>query len=109
MPDLMRQCHVHVCPSRWEEPYGLVAVEAKTVGIPSIIFPSGGLKELIEHGTNGYLVYDHPGSVCWGINSVFGNFDHARWMGERGRVKAAYGFSWDAIAEQTEKIYYEIL
>jgi glycosyltransferase involved in cell wall biosynthesis len=55
VPDLMRQCHVHVCPSTGEEPYGLVAVEAKSVGIPSIIFPSGGLKELIEHGANGWL------------------------------------------------------
>jgi glycosyltransferase involved in cell wall biosynthesis len=56
VPDLMRQCHVHVCPSMWEEPYGLVAVEAKTAGIPSVIFPSGGLKELIKHGYNGRIV-----------------------------------------------------
>jgi glycosyltransferase involved in cell wall biosynthesis len=55
VPDLMRQCHVHVCPSMWEEPYGLVAVEAKSVGVPSIVFPSGGLKELIAHGTNGWI------------------------------------------------------
>jgi 1,4-alpha-glucan branching enzyme len=55
VPDLMRQSHVHVCPSVWEEPYGLVAVEAKSAGIPSIIFPSGGLKELVEHGINGWV------------------------------------------------------
>jgi glycosyltransferase involved in cell wall biosynthesis len=55
VPDLMRQCHVHVCPSVREEPYGLVAVEAKSASIPSIIFPSGGLKELVEHGTNGWI------------------------------------------------------
>jgi glycosyltransferase involved in cell wall biosynthesis len=55
VPDLMRQCHVHVCPSVWEEPYGLVTVEAKSAGIPSIIFPSGGLKELVEHGSNGWI------------------------------------------------------
>ena len=55
VPDLMRQCHVHVCPSVWEEPYGLVTVEAKVAGIPSIVFPSGGLKELINHGVNGWI------------------------------------------------------
>jgi glycosyltransferase involved in cell wall biosynthesis len=55
VPGLMSQCHVHVCPSMWEEPYGLVTLEAKSVGIPSIIFPSGGLKELIEHGVNGWI------------------------------------------------------
>jgi glycosyltransferase involved in cell wall biosynthesis len=56
VPDLMRQCHVHVCPSLCEEGYGLVAVEAKSVGIPSIIFPSGGLKELIQNGVDGRIV-----------------------------------------------------
>jgi glycosyltransferase involved in cell wall biosynthesis len=55
VPDLMRQCHVHVCPSIWEEPYGLVAVEAKIAGIPSIVFPRGGLKELIRHGSDGWI------------------------------------------------------
>jgi glycosyltransferase involved in cell wall biosynthesis len=55
VPDLMRKCHVHVCPSRWEEPYGLVAVEAKSAVIPSIIFPSAGLREPIEHGANGRI------------------------------------------------------
>ena len=34
---------------------GLVAVEAKSAGIPSIVFPSGGLKELIKHGTDGWV------------------------------------------------------
>lgn len=30
-------------------------------------------------------------------------------MGERGRVKAAFSFSWDRIAKNTEAIYYEQL
>jgi hypothetical protein len=30
-------------------------------------------------------------------------------MGERGRVKAAYGFSWDVIAGQSEGIYRELV
>jgi glycosyltransferase involved in cell wall biosynthesis len=38
-----------------EEGYGLVAVEAKSAGVPSIVFPSGGLKELIEHRKNGWI------------------------------------------------------
>ncbi|MCH8840784.1 MAG: glycosyltransferase family 1 protein, partial [Planctomycetes bacterium] len=57
----------------------------------------------------GFLVYDNPHSICWGVNSIFGHFEHARWMGSRGRVKAAYGFSWDAIARQTEAVYEELV
>lgn len=108
LTDLFKSTDVLCVPSR-NEPFGVVVLEAWAAGKPVVATHNGGPRHFIEHGTNGYLVYDHPGSVCWGITSVFGNFDHARWMGERGRVKAAYGFSWDAIAEQTEHIYHEIL
>jgi glycosyltransferase involved in cell wall biosynthesis len=30
-------------------------------------------------------------------------------MGQNGRVKAAYSFSWDTIAARTENVYREIL
>lgn len=47
--------NLHIAPSLYEEPFGLVIVEAKRAGIPSIIFPRGGMPELIEHGTNGWV------------------------------------------------------
>jgi glycosyltransferase involved in cell wall biosynthesis len=37
----------------------LTVVEAKAHGIPSIVFPSGGLVELVEHGRDGW-VCDFP-------------------------------------------------
>ena len=54
-------------------------------------------------------MYDNPNSICWGVHQVFSNFAHAQWMGSRGRVKAAYGYSWDAIAQRTEAIYHDLL
>jgi len=86
-----------------------VVLEAWAAGKPVVATQNGGPRHFVEHGTNGFLVHDNPGSISWGITSVFGNFEHARWMGERGRVKAAYGFSWDVIAAQTEGIYHELL
>ncbi len=57
-PELIRLCHVHLAPSVKEEPYGLVVVEAKSVGRPSIIFRSGGMSELLEDGVDGAVVDD---------------------------------------------------
>jgi glycosyltransferase involved in cell wall biosynthesis len=57
-PELIERCHVHVAPSVKEEPYGLVVVEAKSVGRPSIIFASGGMAELVEQGVDGTVVTD---------------------------------------------------
>lgn len=47
--------NLHIAPSIYEEPFGLVIVEAKRAGKPSIVFPKGGMPELIEHGRNGYI------------------------------------------------------
>ena len=50
-----RKASFHVAPSQYEEPFGLVVVEAKSHGIPSIISPSGGMVELISDGVTGVI------------------------------------------------------
>jgi glycosyltransferase involved in cell wall biosynthesis len=106
--NLFKATDVVVVPSR-NEPFGIVILEGWAAGKPVIATHNGGPREFVTHGQEGYLVYDNPGSICWGLNEIFCNFEQARWMGERGRVKAAYTFSWDRIAEHTENVYRELL
>ncbi len=105
---LFRSCDAVCMPSR-NEPFGIVLLEGWAAGKPVIATHNGGPREIIQHGYNGYLVYDNPGSIAWGICQIFSDFGHAQWMGERGRVSAAYGYSWDKIAEQTEDVYRELV
>jgi glycosyltransferase involved in cell wall biosynthesis len=49
---------IHVAPSVWDEPYGITVVEAKLHGLPSVVFPSGGLVELVEHCREGWVCTD---------------------------------------------------
>ncbi len=49
---------VLVVPSVCEEALPNVAVEAKAAARPSVVFPRGGLPELIEHGVDGYICRD---------------------------------------------------
>ena len=44
-----------VVPSLWAEPLGLVALEAVVRGVPVIASASGGLGEVVEHGSSGLL------------------------------------------------------
>jgi glycosyltransferase involved in cell wall biosynthesis len=44
-----------VAPSRWAEPFGLVAAEAIVRGVPVIASATGGFAETIEHGVSGLL------------------------------------------------------
>jgi glycosyltransferase involved in cell wall biosynthesis len=55
IPALLRGREVLVAPTLTEEPLGLVVMEAKAAAIPSIVFPSGGLPEMIEHGVDGFV------------------------------------------------------
>ena len=52
---LYKMADVHMCPSLWEEPYGLTVLEAKERGVPSVVFASGGLPELVTHGVDGLV------------------------------------------------------
>jgi len=43
-------------PINWPEPFGLVMIEAMACGTPVIAFPRGSVPEIIQDGTNGFLV-----------------------------------------------------
>ncbi|MCS6859687.1 MAG: glycosyltransferase family 4 protein [Abditibacteriales bacterium] len=53
---------VQVVPSRWAEPFGLVAAEAMMRGTAVIASSSGGLAEIVRDGQTGFLV--PPGNAA---------------------------------------------
>jgi glycosyltransferase involved in cell wall biosynthesis len=57
VPNLLAGVSILCCPSRLElrEGFGVVVVEAKLAGVPSIVCPTGALPELIEHGEDGWV------------------------------------------------------
>jgi glycosyltransferase involved in cell wall biosynthesis len=52
----MTRAAVVLCPSRWDEPFGLAAAEAQACGTPVVAFSRGGLREVIMDGVTGFLV-----------------------------------------------------
>jgi len=43
-------------PILWEEPFGMVMIEAMAAGCPSISFGRGSVPEIVKHDVNGYVV-----------------------------------------------------
>jgi glycosyltransferase involved in cell wall biosynthesis len=56
LDESLRRAWAVVVPSLWEEPLGLIAIEAIVRGVPVVASASGGLVEVIEPGRTGSLV-----------------------------------------------------
>lgn len=54
--DLLRGASCLLFPIEWEEPFGLVMIEAMLVGTPVIAFPRGSVPEVVEEGVTGHVV-----------------------------------------------------
>lgn len=52
---LYKIANLHICPSIYQEPSANVVMEAKSYGVPSIIFNVGGMPEIIENYIDGYI------------------------------------------------------
>ncbi len=52
----MRQAQLVLVPSRWAEPFGLVALEAQAAGAVTLVSDRGGLPEVIEEGRTGFVL-----------------------------------------------------
>ncbi|MCL5264418.1 MAG: glycosyltransferase family 4 protein [Chloroflexi bacterium] len=105
--DLYRACDAVVVPSR-NEPFGIVILEAWSAGKPVVATVNGGPSEFVWHNVTGLKVYAAPESIAWGLRTIMGNFEHARWMGRNGRCAAESAFSWDGIADRALDVYHEM-
>jgi glycosyltransferase involved in cell wall biosynthesis len=56
--DLLSGARGFLNPIVWEEPFGMVMIEAMALGCPVIAFPRGAAPEIIVHGKTGFLVHD---------------------------------------------------
>jgi glycosyltransferase involved in cell wall biosynthesis len=50
-------------PIRWNEPFGMVMIEAMACGTPVLAFPEGAAPEVVDHGRTGFLCDDEAAMV----------------------------------------------
>jgi glycosyltransferase involved in cell wall biosynthesis len=95
---LLRGARSLLCPIRWEEPFGLIAVEAMLVGTPVIGFRRGSFPEIIDEGVTGFLV-DDVRQMAEVLRNLRG-FDRAACT-----ARARERFSADRLAADYERLF----
>ncbi|MDH2414752.1 glycogen synthase [Nocardioides sp. CER19] len=116
---LLSTATVFACPSVYE-PLGIVNLEAMACEAAVVATATGGIPEVVQHGTTGLLVpieqlTDGTGTpvdpaayvadFSAALNELVAEPERAAEMGRAGRRRAIEAFSWGAIAEKTVAIY----
>jgi glycosyltransferase involved in cell wall biosynthesis len=95
---LLRGARALLCPIEWEEPFGLIAIEAMLTGTPVIGFARGSFPEIIDPGVTGLLVSDVP-EMASAIHMVRG------WDRMRCARRARERFSATRMADDYERLF----
>jgi glycosyltransferase involved in cell wall biosynthesis len=106
MSEFYTNARFMVVPSLWNEPFGLVTVEAMGHGLPVVASRRGGLPEIVEDGVTGFLF--EPGNaedLAEKIKYLWENPKICHEMGQAGREKAIREYSEEVYFNRLMKVY----
>ncbi len=101
---VMGQARGLLFPIEWDEPFGLVPVEAMATGTPVIAFRRGAVEEIIRHGETGFLV--EPGECAHAAALVDDLIDLPRAC---CRTHVEQNFSLERMLNRHEQVYMNLV
>jgi glycosyltransferase involved in cell wall biosynthesis len=100
------QIDVAVVPSIWNEPFGLVAVEACAHSVPVVASRMGGLPEIIQDSLNGLLCSPgDPDSLGQAMLKLHQQPELLKRLSQQARVSVAALLSVDLMLDSYESIF----
>lgn len=102
---LYRTASVLVHPALWNEPFGMILIEAMACGLPIVASRTGGIPEVIQHNRSGILVESGDvDDLVEGIERLFDSRETAARLGAAGRARAEKLFDWKDVAARMAEI-----
>ena len=97
---------VFAAPSVWEEPLGLVILEAMACNTPVVVTRKGGIPLAVKEGYNGLFVRPRNSlEIVEKVNKLLDNASLRLKMGQNARKSVEEKFSWEMIAHKFELSY----
>jgi UDP-glucose:(heptosyl)LPS alpha-1,3-glucosyltransferase len=92
-----------VLPSSYET-FSLVTFEAAASGLAVLATPVSGVRELIEHGHNGYLITQEPDRIAACLRDLGADAELRARLGRAAR-QSALRFSWENMVAEHQRLY----
>ena len=119
---LYSHARVFCCPSIYE-PFGIINLEAMACRAPVVASATGGITEAVVNGETGYLIPFEQDPVtsfpvnpekfardfAAGINRLLEDPARCERFGDAGRRRVEQSFSWTTIAQQTIRLYGQLI
>ncbi|MFH1401976.1 MAG: glycosyltransferase family 4 protein [Parcubacteria group bacterium] len=97
---------VFVAPSIWDEPLGLVILEAMAAKTPVIATRKGGIPLVVKDNYNGFLIRPRNSQeIAEKCNLLLENHELRKKIGEAARKTVEKKFTWEGIANKYIRIY----
>lgn len=107
---LLRSADVLIVPSLWPEPFGIVGIEAASVGVPAVAYRAGGIVDWLRPGESGELA-EGPGfdskALAEALERALRDPEHHRRL-QLGAWRIAREFSGERHVVQLEQFFAEI-
>ena len=108
---LYQKAKILLFPIDWEEPFGLVMVEAMACGTPVIAFRRGSVSEVIKDGEAGFIC--PPGDLDCMVKTVKGIYEvpeeKYRAMRHACRKHVEENFTVEKMVDGYEKVYQQVI
>ncbi|HEY3990293.1 MAG TPA: glycosyltransferase family 4 protein [Acidobacteriaceae bacterium] len=107
LADEFRAADIFCCPSIWEEPFGMVNVEAMATGLPVVATRMGGIPEIFENGGALLVPANDAAAIAQAIERLIEHPEERRKIGEAGLRSFRSQFSWSAVRKTYNKLLTE--
>jgi glycogen(starch) synthase len=106
VPELINKALMVVVPSRWEEPFGLVALQAAQLGRPVVASKTGGIPEVVLDKETGLLFEkENVKDLVEKIMFLIQNPKKSIEMGKAAKKRAQTDFSIESVSKKYESLY----
>lgn len=106
VPRLLNSATIVLVPSRWEEAFASVAMQAAQMMRPVIATRVGGMGEAVLDNETGLLVArEAPDALADAVCALLRRPAWSAELGARGRARALREFTWDRYLDDYDKLY----
>ncbi|MBC7343927.1 MAG: glycosyltransferase family 4 protein [Clostridia bacterium] len=110
MPRMYRASEIVIYPSCFEEPFGLVMLEALASGRPLVVSRAGGMPEIVKNGLNGLVIPRGSADALAGACLLLlRNREYALKLANRGRERVMKYFTKEVMAKKTVAAYARVI